>query len=241
VKSVLPLLAALAAGLLGLCACKPTATPTPDARPVATVPLATTAPQTPTLSLASPDPEPGAAWTEVQTEAIVIRLPPNWRAGEPDVGGVAANLPAFEQDNPELAQFLGGAGPLTEIAFSALDGSSAAKGFADNLNIRRTALDGQGRVELPEMAATIAAHYRQLGFEVLEATTDLETGGLPSARIAYALPAAGRDGKTDALSGLQLLVAAPDDLWILTYTTTSDRFAALRPAFEESAGSFKAK
>ncbi len=96
-------------------------------------------------------------------------------------------------------------------------------------------------MELPAIAATVAAQYRQLGFDVLETTTDLETGGLPSARIVYAFSAVGRDDQTHSLTGLQLLVAAPDDLWILTYTTTSARFAALRPVFEESARSFSVR
>jgi hypothetical protein len=134
---------------------------------------------------------------------------------------------------------LGDASALAKVAFSAQDESSAAHGFADNLNIRRAALDGQGAADLPEMVETIAAQYRKLGFEVQETAAGLEIGDLPAARIAYTFTAANDGGAPIALSGLQLLAAAPDDLWILTYTTTSDRFAELRPAFEESAESFR--
>jgi hypothetical protein len=94
---------------------------------------------------------------------------------------------------------------------------------------------------MPGIAATIADQYRRLGFDVPEITTSIEVGNLPAARIVCNFSVEGRDGKTDALSGLQLLVAAPDDLWILTYTTRSDRFAALRTVFEESAQSFRVK
>lgn len=239
---MLPLLAALAAGLLGLCARNvPPATPVPVTRPVATVPLSTTTPPAPTPTRASPDPLPGAAWTEHQTENLVIRLPAGWQTTKPDAGDASALVPAFQQENPDLAGYLGGPNKLAEVVFSAMDELSAAKGFADNVNIRRTAFEGQGRAALPEITATIAAQYRQLGFQVLETTTILETGSLPSARIVYAFSVAGRDGKTDALSGLQLLVAAPADLWILSYTTRSDRFAALRPVFEKSAQSFRVR
>jgi hypothetical protein len=54
-------------------------------------------------------------------------------------------------------------------------------------------------------------------------------------------PASGRDGERVDLVGLQLLAAAPDALWILTYTTTSERFEAMRGVFEESAESFEAR
>jgi hypothetical protein len=174
-----------------------------------------------------------------QAEAFSIRLPANWQAGKPDAESGAAQLSAFQRDNPELAGFLGGAGSRGHLVFSAQGESNAAGRFADNVNIRRTALDGQGGEALPQIAATIAAQYRQLGFDVLETATGLAVGEQPSAHIAYTFGAAGSDGKTVSLSGLQLLVAAPDDLWILTYTTASDRFAALRPIFEESARSFR--
>jgi hypothetical protein len=173
---------------------------------------------------------------------MIIRLPAHWRVEEQGAGDAAAILPAFEQDNPELAGFLSGASSPLEVAFSARNPeASAAGGFVENLNIRRTASDGLGEAGLPEIAATIAAQYRQLGVDVTETATGIDAGNLPAARIVYTFSMAGHDGATDALSGLQLLVAAPNDLWILTYTTRSDRFATLRPVLEESARSFRIK
>jgi hypothetical protein len=171
-------------------------------------------------------------------EAFRLRLPGDWEVDKPDAESGAARLSAFQQGNRELAGFLGGAGSPDHLLFSAHDESRGAGSFADNMNIRRTALDGQGGEALPEIAATIAAQYRQLGFEIVETTTGLEIGGQPSARIAYTFWAARKDGRTESISGLQWLVAEQNDLWILTYTTTSDRFSALRPLFEESAGAF---
>ena len=240
-KAVLPLLAALAICLLGLWACGSPATPAPNAHPAATAPLVTTIPETARATRRPPEPEPEPTWTVHRMEAFSISLPASWQAGKPDAESGAARLSAFQQDNPELAGFLGGAGSRGHLVFSAQGESNAAGRFADNVNIRRTALEGQGGAALPEIATTIAAQYRQLGFDVLETATGFEVGEQPSARITYTFGAAGSDGKTESLSGLQLLVAAPDDLWILTYTTTGDRFAALRSIFEESARSFRIK
>jgi hypothetical protein len=242
VKSVLALLAVIALGPLGLCACVPAATPTPDARLVATASLTPAAPATTASGQASPDPGPGAAWREYRTEELVIRLPASWQASETEVESAATRLPAFQQANPELAGFVGGADRLTGVVFSARDlRASAGQGFTDNLNIRRMTLDGESLEGLPEITSTIAAQYRQLGFDVRKTASGFEIGGLPAARIEVTFSAAGHDGKTEALSGLQWLVAAPGELWILTYTTTSDRFTALRPVFEESARAFEVR
>jgi len=241
VKAVLPLLAALAVCPLGLWACGSPATPEPTARPAATAPVVTTIPEPAKATRRPPEPAPAPTWTVHRTEAFSIRLPAHWQTGKPDAESGAARLSGFQQGNPELAGFLGASGSRGHSVFSAQGESDAAGRFADNLNIRRTALDGQGGEELPEIAATIAAQYRQLGFDVLETATGTEVGEQPAAHITYNFGSAGSDGHTESLSGLQWLVAAPDDLWILTYTTASDRFAALRPVFEESARSFRIK
>jgi hypothetical protein len=250
VKAILRLLTAFTLGPLGLCACRPAAAPAPDMSPAATVLPATRTVLSPTPSLATPEPEPDAAWTEHRAGDVVIRLPDHWQVEEQGSGRAGASLSAFEQDNPELAGFLGRRGSPMEVVLSARDlsrreretsPSSVAGEFVDNLNIRHTASDGLSGAELPEIAATIAAQYRQLDFDVTEIATGIEAGDLPAARIVYDFSMTGQDGAIRALTGLQLLVAAPDDLWILTYTTTGERFAALRPVLEESARSFEVR
>jgi hypothetical protein len=259
VKPVASLLAALVAGLLCLCGCNP---PLParqgpvspasqefvpalpaGTRPIATVPLPSPAPQ-PTLegpsAPAQDSARPAEVWEEHETDDLYIRLPGGWRAGTPEAA--VAHLPAFQQGNPDLAGLLGVAGSGAAAVFSAPHAASASKEFADNLTIRRTASDGRGIEPAPEIAAAVAAQYRQLGFDVVETTTGVEIGGLPAASIVYTFAAAlTGDGEPISLGGLQVLVAAPAELWILTYTTRSDRFAALRPVFEESARSFRVK
>jgi hypothetical protein len=188
----------------------------------------------PTAASSGPD----AGWTEIRTEELAIRLPASWQADAP--GAAAAALPAFEGGNPELAGFLSGGGAQMEAVFSARDGAGGAR-TADNLNIRRIALDGGGAKRLPEIAEAAAAQYRGLGFDVRETVPGFEIGELPAARIVTAFQAAGRDGERQDLIGLQLLAATPDALWILTYTTTNERYEGMRQVFEESAKSFRVR
>jgi hypothetical protein len=235
VRRVLPLIAALALGLLGPCACAPAVVPAPETPAAAPSPPAATVAPTPTPA---PQPtKPDAAWTEVRTEELVLRMPASWQVDQ--AGDAAAALPAFAEGNPELAGFLGGA--RLEGVFSARDRASSTRGIADNLNIRRTATDGGGGERLAEIAAGVAAQYKKLGLNVQETATGIEIGGLPAARIVTAFAAAGRGGANQDLIGWQLLVAAPDALWILTYTTTAERSAGLREVFEESAESFRVR
>jgi hypothetical protein len=183
--------------------------------------------------------EAAEAWQEYEDEALSIRMPGDWRAEPPEAVDTA--LSTLQRNNPDLGGFLQGAGSATGLAFSASGSAGSMQGFADNLTIRRTALDGQDQEELPGIAATVAAQYRQLGFEDVDTTTGLEIGGLPAALVAYRFSASQEDGDPIALGGLQVLVAAPADLWILTYTAQDDQFAALRTVFEESARSFRVR
>jgi hypothetical protein len=241
VRSVLPLIAVLALGVLGSSTCRPAAAPTPEARAVPPAPPPATAQSVPTRAAASTPAartKPDAAWKEIRTEELGIRLPAGWQVVE---AGAAAAIPAFQQANPELAGFLGGGSARTEAVFLARDSAGGAQGTIDNLNIRRTALEGGGAERLPEIAEAVAAQYRTLGFDVRESATGIEIGGEPAACIVIAFPAAGGDGERGDLVGLQLLAAAPDALWILTYTTTGERFAEMRGVFEESADSFEVR
>jgi hypothetical protein len=244
VRAILPLIAALALGVLGSSTCGGTATQTAESgAPAPTSPAATALPSpTPApaavLTPGAESTDSGAAWPKAGTEELAIRLPAGWRVVRS--GDTTEALPAFKQDNQELAGFLDG-GSRIETVFAARDGAGGAQRVADNLNIRRTALDGGGAERVPEIAEAVAAQYRSLGFDVREIVPGIEIGGLPAARIVTAFPASGRDGERVDLVGLQLLAAAPDALWILTYTTASERFEAMRGVFEESAESFEVR
>jgi hypothetical protein len=184
-------------------------------------------------------PSATATWGEQEAENLVIRLPAGWQAGMSEMA--SGNIRALQRADPELARLLEGAEPHVEAVFVSPGDAAAPEAFADNLIIRRALPGGQEKAEAPEVVATVAAQYRRLGFDVVETTAGMEIGGLPAALIAYTFWATAPDGSRAALGGLQVFVAAPADLWILTYTTKSDRFSALRPVFEQSARSFRVK
>jgi hypothetical protein len=241
VRSALPLIAALALGALGPAACRPATAPAPEARSAAPAPAPATeqplpAPA-PTTAAPPASTGPDAGWQELRTSELAIRLPAGWQAGETGDGSTA--WPDFEQNNPELAGFLGGGEARIEAVFSAREGAHGAQGIRDNLNIRRAAMDGAGAETLPEIAEAVASQYRTLGFEVRETARRGEIGGLPAVHIVTAFPAAGREGETHELVALQVLAAAPDALWVLTYTTAGERFEETRAVFEQSAQSFE--
>jgi hypothetical protein len=168
---------------------------------------------------------------------LSIRLPAGWRAEK--VATAAAISPEFRRQNPELHGFVVGAGAQAEAVFTSGNTVSNAGRFVDNLTIRRAAGAGDGAEPVQQLAADIKAQYRQLGFEVEETAAPTDVGGLPAAFVVYTFRASDGDAEDAVLSGMQALVLAPGDLWILTYTTEADRFAGLRPIFEESARSFR--
>jgi hypothetical protein len=232
------LMTCLMAGLL--CACR--MSPRPLVRPNSATPTPrqlAPAPATGIPPTGAVLPSATAIWGDQETEDLAIRLPGGWRAGMPELA--SENIPAFQRADPELARLLEGADTHVEAVFSSPRDATAPEAFADNLIIRRALSGGQEKADVPEIVATVAAQYRRLGFDAVETTAGLEIGGLPAALIAYTFWVAAQDGSRAAVGGLQVFVAAPADLWILTYTTKRDRFATLRPVFEQSARSFRVR
>jgi hypothetical protein len=229
----------LVAGLL--CACK--ASPRPQVRlnsatPTPRAPVSASATGIPQTRAVIP-PSPTAIWGEQKGENLVIRLPGGWRAGMPELA--SENIPALQRADPGLARLLEGADTRVEAVFWSPGDAAAPDEFADNLIVRRALSGGQEKAEVPAIIETVAAQYRRLGFDVVDTTAGMDIGGLPAALIAYKFWAAAPDGSRVALGGLQVFVAAPADLWILTYTAKGDRFETLRRDFEKSARSFRRK
>ena len=67
------------------------------------------------------------------------------------------------------------------------------------------------------------------------------SAGYPAAHIAFSYPVTLPDGTNAKLNGHQYLVATPTDLWILSYSAGPGNEDALKPVFERSAESFRAK
>jgi hypothetical protein len=234
VKPFPPALAVPIAAMLLLWGCGRPSTPAPEPVPSlpATLPPVTAVPAAPTATRPA---TPAPTWADHDAGAFTISLPVAWKAAQP--GALEEALPAFEQRNPELARLLGTADARPEAVFTS---AGAARAFAENLTIRRMPVGSLAAPDMPGLADVVAAQYRTLGFEVLDTAT-VEIGGLPAAQLAYTFAAAGDDLEARALGGLQVMVAAPSDLWILTFTASGDRFSALRPDFEESARSFRVR
>ena len=94
---------------------------------------------------------------------------------------------------------------------------------------------------MADVTPAILDQYRKLGFELGATETDLQIGGHPAAHIAFSYPVTLPDGTSAKLNGHQYLVATPTDLWILSYSAGPGNEDALKPVFEQSAASFRAK
>jgi hypothetical protein len=210
--------------------------------PVPSTPTVVPATRTPTPNPNTPIP---AGWTEHPAGDVTIWLPTDWEVLALSQGDLQAVFADFQKTNPELAKIIGSAEALQGVALWAFKTGGNAGGvpaaFADNLNIRRSPLGGQQITSMADMTSAILDQYRQLGFEVGATETDRQIGGHPAAHIAYSYPVVLSDGTSAKVNGHQYLVATPTDLWILSYSAAPGNEAALKPVFEQSAASFRAK
>ena len=212
---------ALIAMLLLLTAC-PGPKPTPTATPAPT---------------ATPD----TGWVAHTTNDLTISLPKEWEVlelGSADIGTLFAE---FQRTNPDLAKIIGSAEALQGISLWAFNRTDPDATFVDNLNIRRSALEGQKVEKMQDVVDAVVAQYKQIGFEVTQTQADLQIGELPAAHLAYQFEVTGSDGQPAKIIGHQYLLASATDLWILSYSAAPDNAATLAPVFEKSAMSFRVK
>ena len=211
--------------------------------PTPATPTVVPATPTPTAVPAAPTPD---GWTEHQSGDMTISLPADWEVLALSQGDLQAVFADFQKTNPELAKIIGSAESLQGVALWAFraggaDTAGIDAAFADNLNIRRSPLGSQKITDMADVTPAILDQYRQLGFELGTTETDLQIGGQPAAHIAFSYPVTLADGTSATLNGHQYLVATPTDLWILSYSAGPGNEAALKPVFEQSAESFRAK
>jgi hypothetical protein len=225
------LIVALIAALL-LTGC-PAPTPTTPATP-------SVVPATPTPTAIPTTPAP-AGWTEHKSSDMTISLPTDWEVMALSQGDLQTIFADFQKTNPELAKIIGSAEALQGVALWAFKSDGADAAFADNLNIRRSPLGGQKITDMADVTPAILDQYRKLGFELGTTATDLQIGGHPAAHIAFSYPVTLPDGTSAKLNGDQYLVATPTDLWILSYSAGPGSEDAMKPVFEQSAGSFRVK
>lgn len=197
-----------------------------------------TPPPAPTSVPVTPTPQ---GWVQHEGVGLTISLPEEWQVVEFGAGDLEAVFAEFRKTNPDLAGIIGSAEALQGVALWAFRADDPQAIFVDNLNIRRTPLGAQSIDSMEGVVAPVVAQYRQLGFQVAESRADLVIGGLPTAHIAYSFPVAGSDGKPIIVGGHQYLIAAPTDLWILSYAASPGNETALLPVIESSARSFRTR
>lgn len=212
---------ALIAMLLLLTACPgPKPTPTPTPAPTAT---------------------PDTGWVDHTADDMAISLPKEWEVLELGSADIETLFTEFQRTNPDLAQVIGSAEALQGVSLWAFNRADPNAAFVDNLNIRRSALDGQKIEKMQDVVDAVVAQYKQIGFEVTQTRADLQVGGLPAAHLAYNFEVTGSDGQPAKVTGHQYLVASATDLWILSYSASPNSDATLAPIFEKSAMSFRVK
>lgn len=216
----------LALGILAGCGASPTATveappaPTPTPVPPTAVPAA-----------ALPD-----DWVEHEGSDFSLGLPQDWQVQEFSQGDMETIFAEMQKTNPQMAEIIGSAEQLQGVALWAFAPAAEGTSFVDNLNIRRTPLEGQQVGDLSEVTDVLVEQYQQLNFEEVTARADFEIGGFPAAYATYLMPLTTSDGSQVKIQGHQYLVLTDTDLWILSYSFGPD--SADTSIHEQSAQSF---
>ncbi len=237
------------------CGPAPAATPTATAAPtvaLATVtstpaPTATPTPAPTTSRAATPTIEPTAAaeelpegWQRKTTDQLSIALPPEWRTLE--LGGEDAQtlFDELQKTNPDLAGVIGGPKALESAVLWTF--GPLQIDFVDNMNIRRSPWGLAGRLyDLDDAVEVLLPQYEKMGMKVSSTDTGLRIFDLPTARVSYTMQVKGASGEPLEVRGRQYLLAAERDLWVISYSTTSEREETMAEVFERSVQSFRSK
>lgn len=232
-------------GLMGACSGRPAPVQAPAAtRPAPALSTPSPAPtQRPTVTLAPPTATLTSSglpdgWIDYENQSIRLALPPDWQVVEPTSGSADAVLESLKQNHPQMADIIGSAAELEDVALWAF-GLTSNK-FTDNLNIRRSPLGAERITDMQEQVLDLLLpQLDKAGFAVISSNGSLRINGLPAARITYTAPTTTALKPQPAIRGHQYLVLSDSDLWILSYSTTPDREARIASIFEQSARSFR--
>ncbi len=191
----------------------------------------------PPTATAVPTPDLPAGWVRHQGGDFSVALPEDWQIKEFSQGDSEALFAELQKTNPQMAEVIGSAEQLQGVALWAFAPLAENTDFVDNLNIRRTPLEGQEVGDLEEVTGVLVDQYRQYNFEDVSAEAGLEIGGHPAAYATYRMPLATADGGQVMIQGHQYLVVTDSDFWILSYSFGPDSTAA--DVHEESGNSFE--
>jgi hypothetical protein len=201
-------------------------------------PLAAPTPVPPTVPPVTPTP---AGWQEHTTAALSISLPATWQTLTVTADNLQKTFDDFQQANPALAKLVGSSQALQGVSLWAFNTAEANPAFTDNLNIRRSPLNGEKITKMQEVVDAVSPTYQKQGFRNIQSQTDLTIGGHSAVRMTYSFDVNGVNGEKIAVDGQQYIVLTDADLWILSYTLGPGQAAALGPVVQQSAQSFKVK
>lgn len=209
------------------------------AQPTATPASPTPAPPTQAPATPTPDGAPSMAWVEQQTDLLTIRLPSDWKVIDVGAGDAQAIFDELKASDPDLAAIVGSAEAFQGTVFWAFRDVDAS--FAENVNIRRTPLEGERIEDMQAVIDAVVAQYQEVGFQVTASDAKLSIGGQPAGHIAFSFELNAASDQPTSIHGRQYVVATDTDLWILSYSASLDSITALAPVFEQSALSFRVK
>jgi hypothetical protein len=201
-------------------------------------PLAAPTPAPPTVPVASPTPN---GWEEHTTAELSIALPATWQTLTVTTASLQQTFDDFQKTNPQFARLIGSSQALQGVSLWAFNSGSANPTFTDNLNIRRSPLNGQQVNKMQDVVDAVLPTYQQQGFRGIQSESDLTINGHPAARLTYTFDVNDANGTKMTVEGSQYIVLTDADLWILSYTLGPGQTAALGPVVEQSAQSFKVK
>lgn len=241
------LMAAVAvAGLAGSCLGRST-----PVQPPQTTRVTPSVPSTPSPTFTSPPTLAPAApvmtstpdglpndWIEHEERSIRIALPRDWQVVDLTSDDAQAAFADLQRNHPQMADIIGSPEAMLSATLWAFGPEN--NDFADNLNIRRSAL-GAGRTTDVQwdVLDLLLKQLGEAGFTEVSSEASLRIDGLPAARVFYTLPMATGDEAIPTIRGHQYLILSDSDIWILSYSTIREHEARMTTIFEKSARSFR--
>lgn len=244
--SIRTLLATLLLLAIIATACTPVIAPSPA--PTPSQPAIRTPAPTPLYSPTEPVPPTGTApspaatsipWQEVSSPLFTLRLPAEWTTLELTERDAAAVFRRFEAENPDLARALGSPEALQGVELWAFAPPDDPR-FTDNLNIRRSSLEGRRIEQMADVMGALEEQYAKFNFKITDSNVNLSINGSPAAYLRYDYEVAGPLGDPITVRGYQYLIASAEDLWILSCSAGPGSASESERTFGIISESFKA-
>jgi serine/threonine-protein kinase len=177
------------------------------------------------------DDEPLAAdFQTVVGDGVSLALPVGYEGGNPerDLETVAQQLDQAGAEHHSLSEAL--RERKQAIALIAFDEANGKSGFVTNVNVTRQRLEEETSLEI--FLAAVVTKIETLGYRVAESGMT-EFQGEAAGRLVVEMTAGNQD-----ITQLVYAIPTTEAVWLITYSTPQDEFAARRAQFEASAATF---